>query len=80
MSIKTGFWFGGGARLTIANEYVYESNSYYDDNGYYVYNNNSHYEKNNYFGIMAGIGYRFYTQFRFLLGNKYQRRKISECI
>lgn len=65
---QNGFWFGGGLRLTLANEYVYSSNSYYDNNGYYQFSDNSRYEKNNYFGLMAGIGYRYYTQSGFYWG------------
>lgn len=65
---QNGFWFGGGFRFTMANEYIYSSSSYYDNNGYYQFKENSRYEKNNYFGLMAGIGYRYYTQSGFYWG------------
>lgn len=65
---QNGFWFGGGFRFTMANEYIYSSSSYIDNNGFYQYKENSRYEKNNYFGLMAGIGYRYYTQSGFYWG------------
>lgn len=64
---QNGFWVGGGARFTHANENEYFTK--WVSNEYYSYNSTeTRIVTNNYFGVMAGIGYRYYTQSGFYWG------------